>query len=118
MSVFLNPLFFILFLVGIIFYFSAILLIKRPPRKINHIYGYRSKNSKASQERWDFAQIYSSSQMKLHGIYLCLVALASLFVRVNFHMANAIAIIIITIAAVSLIWKVEQGLKEKFGELE
>lgn len=29
--------------------------LKRPPKKINHFYGYRTRRSMSSQEAWDFA---------------------------------------------------------------
>lgn len=32
---------------------------KKPPKKINGGYGYRSARSMRSQEAWDFAQMYS-----------------------------------------------------------
>lgn len=32
---------------------------KKPPKKINSSYGYRSTRSMRSQEAWDFAQVYS-----------------------------------------------------------
>lgn len=35
------------------------IFIKRPPRRINGLYGYRTARSRKSQETWDFAHHFS-----------------------------------------------------------
>lgn len=44
-----------LFLQGITFVVLAYYYRKKPPKKINHFYGYRTRRSMANQEIWDFA---------------------------------------------------------------
>ena len=36
----------------------GLLLMKNPPKKINSVYGYRTRRSVRSQETWDFAHYY------------------------------------------------------------
>ncbi|MGL4570807.1 MAG: SdpI family protein [Clostridium sp.] len=35
----------------------GIILKMKPPKKINHFYGYRTTRSMASQKAWDYAQV-------------------------------------------------------------
>ena len=39
----------------------------RPAKKINSLFGYRSKRSKASQENWDLAQLLMSKYLLIIG---------------------------------------------------
>lgn len=41
---------------------------KFPPKKINPVYGYRTRRSSRSQAAWDVAQVYSARQMRDAGI--------------------------------------------------
>ena len=42
--------------------------MRRPPRKINGAYGYRTARSMASQEAWDFAHAYFGRLWKRMGL--------------------------------------------------
>ncbi|WP_299216827.1 SdpI family protein [uncultured Dokdonia sp.] len=44
-----------LLLLGLLFLGLAYYYRKNPPKKINHLYGYRTRRSMANQEIWDFA---------------------------------------------------------------
>ena len=61
-------------LCGLVFCVVALILYKFPPKKINHLYGYRTAKSMSSQERWDFAQKYSALRMLESGIVLLVLA--------------------------------------------
>ena len=50
-------------IIDIIFVFFGFLFVQFPPKKINSLYGYRSKNSMKSQENWDFAHRYSGKMI-------------------------------------------------------
>ncbi len=50
----------ILILQGVLFLSIAYYYVKRPPKKINHFYGYRTRRSMANQEIWDFANRQSA----------------------------------------------------------
>lgn len=60
------------FIGGIIIVLVGILLWAYPPKKINELYGYRTKASMKSQEAWDVAQKCSAKMMLVFGA-LCLV---------------------------------------------
>ena len=72
-----------LFLVGIVFALAAYLTLRFPPKKINPIYGYRTKRSMSSQENWDIAQKFSSRLMLKQG--LIMLALACVLVVLPIH---------------------------------
>ncbi len=65
------PLTLLYFLLAVVFLIGAQITLRYPPKKINSLYGYRTKNSMKSQQHWDFAQRYSSIKMNALGlIYL------------------------------------------------
>jgi uncharacterized membrane protein len=45
---------------GVLFLSLAFFYLKKPPQKINHFYGYRTRRSMANQEIWDFANRQSA----------------------------------------------------------
>jgi uncharacterized membrane protein len=61
-NVFENPLVNITFLCGLLFIIAGYILLKFPPKNINSLYGYRTSSSMENQEKWDFAQNYSSKE--------------------------------------------------------
>ncbi len=67
-----------LFIVFVVFYVAGYLLNKYPPKRINSLYGYRTRKSMASQERWDYAQKYSGRIAKSHALIMLGAALLSL----------------------------------------
>lgn len=60
------------FIGGIIVVLVGIMFLLFPPKKINRLYGYRTKASMKSQEAWDVAQKCSAKMMLVFGT-LCLV---------------------------------------------
>jgi len=110
-----QPLFFINFLTGIIFIAAALIQIKFPPKKINSLYGYRTKNSMKSQEAWNFAQSYSSKLMLIFGFGLCVIAVISIKIfslRIEYQIILSILILNITVVIMLVI--VEKELKKRF----
>ena len=50
-------------LLGLVFIATGYLLWKKPPKKINNIYGYRTGRSMKNQRNWDHAQALSGPLM-------------------------------------------------------
>lgn len=109
-----NPLFIIPFLGGVIFILAGFVQLKFPPKKINSLYGYRTKSSMKSNERWDFAQKLSAGEMMKSG---GLLAVSSLLVFVT-NFGDSINLIIglaLMLATVPLLLlRVERKIKKKF----
>ena len=63
-----DPFALILVLEGLIFVVASWIMHAFPPRKINLLYGYRTKRSMKSIENWKFAQDYSRRTMFRGGL--------------------------------------------------
>lgn len=81
-----------------------------PPRKINGLYGYRTKRSMQSQKKWDFAQKYSAGLgLYLMAALLAVQVLTTIVIPDSvFSRLGLIALLLIAIAFV--IYKTEREL--------
>lgn len=113
----LNPIFIIGLSTGLIFIVTAILTRRYPPKGINHIYGYRTKSSMLSQERWDFAQTYSSILMQRYGYFLVLFGLIGYFVAYSEAIDTLISISLIIFFTITLFVKTEKAIRDRFGDI-
>lgn len=112
-----NPLLFIPISSGLIFIIAGIILLKFPPKKINRFYGYRTSSSMKNQERWDFAQIYSSKEMIKVGFLLTLVGLIGLIYHPNEKTGMILGLGFLIIIIIALLIRVESAIKNKFNEI-
>jgi len=111
---FLNFFFIFLSTTGITFLIAGSILAKKPPKEINQLYGYRTKRSMSSQEKWDFAQIYSAMEMIKHGKYLMLGSLLGLFLQPGETFSIISVVVLILLSCIFLIVNTEKKLKQKF----
>ena len=112
----INPFTITVGLTALVFFGAGWLLINRPPKKINDLYGYRMASSMSSQERWDFAQKASGIQMVRIGWMF--IALA--FIRVLIPGMGEISDVLLGLGVVILgcirvMTRTEQDIKERFG---
>lgn len=63
-----------LILVGPLFVVISLLTLLFPPKKINGLYGYRTRRSMSNQKAWDAAQKISSQVMLIEGVIMSLLA--------------------------------------------
>jgi uncharacterized membrane protein len=103
-------------LIGIIFVISGFILYKKPPGKINHLYGYRTSSSMKSQERWDFAQKHSAKIMYRHGIYMILMSLFGLVLPISETVGSILSIGIMLFFVYKMLNRVEKDMIEQFEE--
>jgi uncharacterized membrane protein len=112
-----NAIFNITFFGGLLFIIAGFILNRYPPKRINTLYGYRTSNSMDNQEKWDFAQNYSSKEMIKSGIFLLSGSLLSFIV----HFSDLINIIfgISSICLVVIIFykRVEKAIDFNFKDL-
>ena len=54
-------------LVPVIMIIAGIIMMKRPPKKINSLVGYRTSSSMENQEAWKFANIHSGKLLLIFG---------------------------------------------------
>ncbi|MEP5613321.1 MAG: SdpI family protein [Cyclobacteriaceae bacterium] len=116
MTELLEPLFPTSAVTGPIFILAGFLMQKFPPKKVNMLYGYRTESSMRSQERWDFAQKYSSREMIKLGVLLLLSSGLGLIVDVSKKVAVFVGLGFLILVAVVLIVRTEKAIKSRFPE--
>lgn len=112
----LDPLLFTLALCGAIFIVIGLITKRYPPKKINHLYGYRTNNSMRSQERWDFAQIHSAWEMVRVGLYMCILSIPAYFIALPIWLSLGLAVFILIVFCVWLFLNTEKAIDKKFGK--
>ena len=110
----MNPFVLILSSGGLIFCLAGYIQLRFPPKKINHLYGYRTSTSMQSQKCWDFAQQYSAKKMTKLGAYTAALGLLSWITNIQFVWAIWISIIIIVIGPILMLLKIEKELIKRF----
>ena len=111
---FSNSLFMMPLMTGVIFIIAGYIVLKFPPKKINSFYGYRTSSSMKNQERWDFAQVYSSILMIYSGLGLTLLSVFGLLFKLSEGQGVLIGTIMIIIAALVVLYKTEKAINQKF----
>lgn len=110
----MNPLVLILSTGGLIFLLAGYTQHRFPPKKINHLYGYRTTASMKSQESWDFAQQYSAKKMMQIGIYITALGLLTWIIDLQLLWSLGVGITIVIIGPLLMLFKVESELKKRF----
>lgn len=110
----LNPVFLILGPCGLIFLVVAWIMLKYPPKEINHLYGYRTPSSMKSQERWDFAQGYSGRLMLRLGVGFMVVAIPALFLPIDDGLGMFVGLGLLIIGTIWLLMRTERAIKVRF----
>ena len=100
------------FLVGTTFLLVGFLMKKRPPKTINHLYGYRTKRSMKDQKTWDFAQQYSAKEMIQAGLYLLAVSIIGWFIHLPEMVTYPLGISIMVVLMILMFVRTEKALKE------
>ncbi len=109
-----NSMFIILLTTGIIIWIIGIIVKRNQPKKINKIYGYRTKRSMKSQEAWGFAQEYSTNLLIGAAKVICVAGLAMYYIRTDEFIGGIIATMVIVIILAVPIIMTERALKDKF----
>lgn len=104
----------ILILIGGVFTVVGMITTVFPPKKINFLYGYRTNSSMKSQERWDFAQAYSSKLMLLSGVFLMLISCLGLFFSISETVDFFSGMTLLLLSIAFLIYNTEKAIKTKF----
>ena len=110
----MDPMVLILSTGGLIFLLAGVIQQRFPPKKINHLYGYRTATSMKSQESWDFAQQYSAKKMMEMGAFITTLGLLSWIIDLQLFWSVGIALTIVTIGPILMLLKVESELKKRF----
>ncbi|SEB06933.1 SdpI/YhfL protein family protein [Chitinophaga terrae (ex Kim and Jung 2007)] len=96
---------------GIIFLVVSLLQEKFPPKKINNVYGYRTKKSMSSEENWKIANSYSSKLVLNFSFILITLGGLSIFLLHNSLILSIVTVVSSAIAAILVIVLTEKKLK-------
>jgi uncharacterized membrane protein len=107
---------FIPFLIGIVFMVTAAVVYCFPPKKINYLYGYRTSASMKSQDRWDFAQRYSSKKMFQSGAALLAVSFIGLVLPLSVNTNFIIGIFLSLPSCLYMFLTTERALRKNFRD--
>jgi uncharacterized membrane protein len=100
--------------ISIVFLIAGLIMYIFPPKKINYLYGYRTNSSMKSEQRWNFAQKYSSIQMMFTAIKLFIISLMLPWFNLNFETNTFLQIAIIVVALGFMFYKIEKAIKVNF----
>lgn len=111
-----NAFFNITFFGGLLFIIAGFILNRYPPKRINTLYGYRTSNSMDNQEKWDFAQNYSSKEMMKSGFLLLIGSLLSFIVHFNDLINIIFAISLMCFIVIIFYKRVEKAINFNFKD--
>jgi uncharacterized membrane protein len=100
--------------VGFVFTFLGAIMYSAQPTEINGFIGYRTSSSMKSQERWDFAQKYSSKVMMICGSVMIVLSMLGYFVPNDYEDKQLIGIWLLLISAITIIAVTEIAIKRRF----
>lgn len=98
-------------IVGVTFLLAGLLMLVFPPKKINILYGYRTKTSMKNQSNWDFSQKLASRLFMICGIVLIITGSLFSFTTDNLQLIDIIGVVETVVLTVLLFVKVESDLK-------
>ncbi|MCO6464950.1 MAG: SdpI family protein [Saprospiraceae bacterium] len=100
-------------LVGGIFALAGAIQYNFPPKKINQIYGYRTRSSMKNIQNWHFAQLESAKYMMMGGgIYTAVCFLLSIL-PLNEGIRVSIAILLMIMIAILVYIITEKAIKNQ-----
>jgi len=99
-------------LLGLIFVLAGLGMLIFPPKKINSIYGYRTKSSMKNIERWNFAQRYSARLFILLGVIFPLTSIIGLLVNLDESTSVVIVFCLMFLFSGTIIFATEKKLKD------
>ena len=111
-----NPWTITLSITGFVFLLAGWLLARYPPKSINWIYGYRTRRSMGSQERWDFAQKAAGREMVRSGAAICALGFGGPWLPFDPGVTAGLALVVVIVFAILPVLRVEAALKKSFGD--
>jgi len=99
-------------MVGVIFIVFGFILKKRPPRSVNHLYGYRTPRSMKNETNWAFSQLYAANEMLQLGFILLPIGVVMAFLSIESEFSEAmISIGVLLVLVIRLFIRTERAIK-------
>ena len=99
------------FLTGIIFLLAALISKQFPPKKINPVYGYRTRKSMQNEESWQLANQYANNVMLKTGLILMLLGVILSFFAFNQTILGALTTVSALAGGIAIFIFTERQLK-------
>jgi uncharacterized membrane protein len=110
-------LFFMPFLIGVVFVITGFIMLKFPPKTINHLYGYKTKKSMINQDVWNFSQRYSSLKMVQSGLFMVVFSFLGNLVQPDEKLQIIVGITLSILVCIFLFYSTENAIKKNFPNL-
>lgn len=107
---------YITIILGLIFVITGLIMYYFPPKKINYLYGYRTKNSMKNLERWTFAQRHSAKLMMWCGVVLLITGIVGVILNLDPNIMKIVGLVELIILVIFLFIKTETDINRKFGK--
>ena len=101
--------------IGPLILLISFIFTKYPPKKINEIYGYRTRRSMRNQDCWDFANRHSSRLMWKISLVICIVQTIGT-ILLNEEVALLTASIMLVTTLIYSVYLTEKALKNTFDK--
>ena len=108
-----SPWFIILLLTGVIFVIAGWIMYRYPPKKINMVYGYRTRSSMANQKNWDFAQKFSSVEMMRLGAALMSISTLGWIIEMPPIVASILPMGFMILGVILMIRRTEKAIRQQ-----
>jgi len=99
---------------GILFLSLAYYYLKKPPKKINHFYGYRTRRSMTNQEIWDFANLQSARSFWRVAITTATTGVIFLLFDISFKVLIQVGVLLIGLGI--SVWHTEKQIDKYFDK--
>ena len=109
----MNPYIYVVSINGLLLFFSIVFYVF-PPKKINNIYGYRTKKSKLNEDIWAFANTQFNHSLIRYSFIGFLAALLLETIGSGKITWQPMVILMFTLGAAIL--KTEQSISQNFDE--
>ena len=103
-------------LIGPMMILISYIFAKYPPRKINDLYGHRTKRSMRNQDCWDFANKRNSIRLMWKISLLTCVVQAIGVILINEGVALLTASIVLVATLIYSVYLTEKALKKTFDK--
>jgi len=104
----------VLLLIGFLFLSLAYYYVKKPPKEINHLYGYRTRRSMCNQEVWDFANKQNAKYFWRVALFTMGISVLLLFFDIPFKMMIQMGVLLISLGI--SVWNTEKELNKHFDK--
>ncbi|WP_284651004.1 SdpI family protein [Flavobacterium terrisoli] len=102
------------FTTGSIFVIAALVTLVFPPKKINYLYGYRTRASMKNQKIWDFSQRFSGIKMVQIGLALVVFSFSNYFMKLDGGLQISIGFSSVIIGCAFLFFATERAIRKNF----